>query len=139
MSLREGLLRVRAGEAAHPAAVAAFSLLAAEHGTPLYVYDAGTIRENARALRDAFAPRFRRLKLRYALKANTNVSIVRLLLGEGLAPEVVSEGEIRAAPGPPPPPRRRRRPRRRAAPGDARHEAQRVPRRAPEQPGLETA
>lgn len=97
MSLREGLLRVRAGEAAHPAAVAAFSRLAAEHGTPLYVYDAETIRESARALREAFVPRFRRLRLRYALKANTNVSIVRLLLGEGLAPEVVSEGEIRAA------------------------------------------
>lgn len=97
MSLREGILRVRAGEAAHPAAVAAFSRLAGEHGTPLYVYDAETIRENARALREAFVPRFRRLKLRYALKANTNVAIVRLLLDEGLAPEVVSEGEIRAA------------------------------------------
>jgi diaminopimelate decarboxylase len=97
VSLREGLLRARAGEADHPAAVAVFSLLAKEHGTPLYVYDAETIREQARALTAAFVPRFPRLKLRYALKANTNVHIVRLLLAEGLSPEVVSEGEIRAA------------------------------------------
>jgi diaminopimelate decarboxylase len=97
MTLREGLLAVRAGEAAHPAAVAALTRLAREHGTPLYVYDAVTIRERARDLRTAFAPRFPRLRLRYALKANTNVEIVRLLLAEGLAPEVVSEGEARAA------------------------------------------
>ena len=97
MTLREGLLRVRAGEAAHPEAVAALTRLAAEYGTPLYVYDAETIREKARALREAFTPRFRRLALRYALKANTNVEIVRRVLAEGLAPEVVSEGEVRAA------------------------------------------
>lgn len=97
MTLREGLLRVRAGEAAHPEAVAALTRLAAEHGTPLYVYDAGTIREKARALREAFAPRFPRLALRYALKANTNVEIVRRVLAEGLGPEVVSEGEVRTA------------------------------------------
>ena len=97
MTLRDGLLRVRDGEAAHPAAVAAIGRLASEHGTPLYVYDAETIRERARALRGAFAPRFGRLKLRYALKANTNLAIVRLLLAEGLRPEVVSEGEIRTA------------------------------------------
>ena len=97
MTLREGLLRARAGDAAHPAAVAVLSRLAEEHGTPLYVYDAETIRERARALRSAFAPRFPRLRLRYALKANTNLAIVRLLLAEGLAPEVVSEGEARAA------------------------------------------
>ena len=97
MTLRDGLLRVRAGEAAHPDAVASFTRLATGHGTPLYVYDAETIREKARSLRDAFVPRFRRLRLRYALKANTNVAIVRLVLGEGFLPEVVSEGEIRAA------------------------------------------
>ena len=97
MTLREGLLRVRAGEAAHPEAVAALTRLAGEFGTPLYVYDAETIREKARALREAFTPRFRRLALRYALKANTNVEIVRRVLAEGLAPEVVSEGEVRAA------------------------------------------
>ena len=97
MTLRECLLRVRAGEAAHPEAVAALTRLAADHGTPLYVYDAETIREKARALREAFGPRFPRLGLRYALKANTNVEIVRRVLAEGLAPEVVSEGEVRAA------------------------------------------
>ena len=97
MTLREGLLLARAGEAAHPTSVAAFTRLAAAHGTPLYVYDAETIREQARALAAAFAPRFPKLRVRYALKANTNVEIVRLLLSEGLAPEVVSEGEIRAA------------------------------------------
>lgn len=97
MTLRDGLLRVRAGEAAHPDAISTLTRLAGEHGTPLYVYDAEMIREKARALRDAFVPRFGRLRLRYALKANTNVAIVRLVLAEGFLPEVVSEGEIRAA------------------------------------------
>ncbi|MFN7989411.1 MAG: diaminopimelate decarboxylase [Thermoanaerobaculia bacterium] len=97
MTLREGLLRVRAGEAAHPAAIETFGRLAREHGTPLYVYDAETIREQARSLLAGFVPRFRSVKVRYALKANTNPEIVRLLLSEGLAPEVVSEGEIRTA------------------------------------------
>lgn len=97
MTLREGLLLVRNDEAAHPAAVAAFTRLAAEHGTPFYVYDAETIRGQARALLAAFGPCFPKLKIRYALKANTNVELVRLILSEGLAPEVVSEGEIRAA------------------------------------------
>ncbi|HYN40782.1 MAG TPA: diaminopimelate decarboxylase [Thermoanaerobaculia bacterium] len=97
MTLREGLLLARAGEAAHPTAVAAFTRLAAAHGTPLYVYDAEMIREQARALLAAFGPCFPKLRVRYALKANTNVEIVKLILSEGLAPEVVSEGEIRAA------------------------------------------
>lgn len=97
MTLRDGLLRVREGDAAHPLAVETFGRLARDHGTPLYVYDAATIRENARALLSAFRPRFRSVKVRYALKANTNPEIVRLVLSEGLAPEVVSEGEIRTA------------------------------------------
>jgi diaminopimelate decarboxylase len=97
VTLRDGLLRVREGDAAHPLAVETFGRLARDHGTPLYVYDAATIRENARALLSAFRPRFRSVKVRYALKANTNPEIVRLVLSEGLAPEVVSEGEIRTA------------------------------------------
>ncbi|MBI5440888.1 MAG: diaminopimelate decarboxylase [Deltaproteobacteria bacterium] len=97
MTLRDGLLLVRTGQAAHPFAVAAITRLAAAHGTPLYVYDAETIREQARSLRAAFGPCFPKLRIRYALKANTNVEIVRLILSEGLAPEVVSEGEARAA------------------------------------------
>jgi len=50
VSLREGLLLAREGETSHPAVVAVFGRLASEHGTPLYVYDAETIREQARSL-----------------------------------------------------------------------------------------
>ena len=97
VTLRDGLLRARAGEAAHPAAVAAFARLAAS--TARRSTSTTRRRSASRPARSAaaFAPRFPKLRLRYALKANTNVAIVRLLLAEGLAPEVVSEGEIRAA------------------------------------------
>jgi diaminopimelate decarboxylase len=96
-TLHDGLAALREDRAADPAAVAAVARLAGEFGTPLYVYDKAAITARFRALRDAFAPRFPRLRLHYALKANGSVALARILRAEGAFPEVVSQGEILTA------------------------------------------
>jgi diaminopimelate decarboxylase len=74
--------------------------LAKAHGTPLYVYSAKTLRERTRALDAAFAgfPH----TLCYAVKANSNLSLLRLFAQLGCGFDVVSGGELervlRAAP-----------------------------------------
>jgi diaminopimelate decarboxylase len=69
--------------------------LAGNHGTPLYIYDAGVIRRQCRRVRDAF----RKLPFRpfYAMKANSNLSILRLIRAEGFGCDAVSPGEIHLA------------------------------------------
>ena len=64
--------------------------LAAEHGTPLWVYDARTVRERIGQLR-----RFDRV--RYAQKASSNVHLLRLMRAEGVAVDAVSLGEVERA------------------------------------------
>ncbi|PND34112.1 diaminopimelate decarboxylase [Achromobacter sp. HZ01] len=61
--------------------------LAAEHGTPLWVYDAAVIRERIAQLR-----RFD--TIRYAQKACSNLHILRLMRAEGAVVDAVSLGEI---------------------------------------------
>jgi len=66
--------------------------VAREHGTPAYVYSEAAIRENCRALRDAFAevdP-----LICYAMKANDSVAVCRALLEEGCGFDIVSGGEL---------------------------------------------
>jgi diaminopimelate decarboxylase len=66
--------------------------LAARYGTPLYVYSAATIRERY----DAFDAAFRGLPhtICYSVKANSNLSILRLLARKGCGFDVVSGGEL---------------------------------------------
>lgn len=66
--------------------------LAAEFGTPLFVYSAETIRTNYRRIRDAFAAA--NPLIAYSVKANTNGSIIRLLANEGSGFDVVSGNEL---------------------------------------------
>jgi len=61
--------------------------LAAEHGTPLWVYDAATIRERAASLK-----RFD--VVRFAQKACSNIHILKLLREAGVKVDSVSRGEI---------------------------------------------
>ncbi|HXG62265.1 MAG TPA: diaminopimelate decarboxylase [Planctomycetota bacterium] len=71
--------------------------LAERHGTPLYVYSARTILEHYRKLRDAFAeaPGLPRPPLIcYSVKANSNLSILKLMKDEGAGFDVVSGGEL---------------------------------------------
>ena len=97
VTLHDGLELVRADRAGEPAAAAAVARLASEFGTPLYAYDRATILSQLAAVKAAFAPRFRKLKIQYALKANTNAAIVKLLVDAGAGAEVVSLGEILTA------------------------------------------
>ncbi|MEM7032326.1 MAG: diaminopimelate decarboxylase [Chloroflexota bacterium] len=61
-------------------------------GTPLYVYDANIIRNNCRDLLTAFAPL--NPHLHYSVKANSNLSLLRLLHEQGAGFDIVSGGEL---------------------------------------------
>ncbi|MBL6458265.1 diaminopimelate decarboxylase [Belnapia sp. T6] len=71
--------------------------IAAAVGTPAWVYSAGALRRRARALTGALKSAGLRGSVHYAVKANTNLAVLRVLAGEGLGADVVSEGELRAA------------------------------------------
>jgi len=66
--------------------------LAERFGTPLYVYSASTIRERIRVFERAF----RKVPhtVCYSVKANSNLSILRLLARTGCGFDVVSGGEM---------------------------------------------
>src|SRR5215213_3313094 len=66
-------------------------------GTPTWVYSAGALRSRARALRAALDGAGLRASVHYAVKANGNLAVLRVLAAEGLGADVVSEGELRAA------------------------------------------
>jgi diaminopimelate decarboxylase len=66
--------------------------LAEEFGSPLYVYSAGALRENYRRLAAAFAPLHPLIC--YAVKANFNLALLRLLRAEGAGFDIVSGGEL---------------------------------------------
>jgi len=65
--------------------------LARRHGTPLFVYDAQTIRTRVAELRARFDV------VRYAQKANSNLALLGLLRAEGCAVDAVSAGEVERA------------------------------------------
>jgi diaminopimelate decarboxylase len=66
--------------------------LAEQHGTPLYVYSATTIRERYEAFDDAF--RDLPHTICYSVKANSNLTILRMLARKGCGFDVVSGGEL---------------------------------------------
>ncbi len=66
--------------------------LAEEHGTPLYVYSAATILDHYRRLDGALAGVDH--EVAYAVKANSNLSVLRLLANEGAGFDIVSGGEL---------------------------------------------
>ncbi len=73
----------------------ALDRIAADHGTPLYVYSADAIAERYRAIDAAFAgcPH----AIHYALKANSTLAIARLLRSLGSHADANSGGEIDVA------------------------------------------
>ena len=66
--------------------------LVEEYGSPLYVYDAEVIRRQIDRVKSAFAP----LPFRpfYAMKANDNLALLRMMLSEGFGCDCVSPGEV---------------------------------------------
>jgi diaminopimelate decarboxylase len=66
--------------------------LANQHGTPLYVYSAATILDHYRRLDTALAGVDH--EVAYAVKANSNLAVLRLLAVEGAGFDIVSGGEL---------------------------------------------
>ncbi len=71
--------------------------LAREWGTPLYVYDAATIRQNVKRLRIALAAYPAASEIAYAAKAYFAPQFAQRLVALGLDVDVVSLGELRMA------------------------------------------
>jgi diaminopimelate decarboxylase len=66
--------------------------LTKKYGTPLYVYSAGQILDRYRLFSKAFAHRDHLIC--YSVKANSNLSILKLLAGQGSGFDIVSGGEL---------------------------------------------
>jgi diaminopimelate decarboxylase len=68
------------------------SYLAKKYGTPLYVYSAGQILDRYKLFSEAFAHRDHLIC--YSVKANSNLSILKLLADKGSGFDIVSGGEL---------------------------------------------
>ena len=71
--------------------------IAERFGTPVYVTSEQRIRDNARRFLSAFRPTWPEYRLLYAMKANPNPAIVRILKTEGCGADCSSPAEIRIA------------------------------------------
>ena len=71
--------------------------LAAEFGTPLYVFDEETLRGMCREFVAEFTSRYPDTTVAYASKAFINLALARLVHEEGLGLDVVSGGELAVA------------------------------------------
>src|SRR5438067_1569876 len=67
--------------------------IAAAVGTPFYLYSAAALAARYHSFTDAFRPE--RPLVCYAVKANSNLAVLRVLAGLGAGADVVSEGELR--------------------------------------------
>lgn len=70
--------------------------IAREVGTPVYVYSASALRTAARAFREGLRA-IERKHIAFAVKANPNVAVLRVLANEGFGADIVSGGELRQA------------------------------------------
>lgn len=71
--------------------------LAAQYGTPLYLFDEVTLRRQCARFRTEFSRRYANTLIIYACKAYINPALARLFLEEGLGLDVVSGGEMAVA------------------------------------------
>ena len=69
--------------------------LAEKYGTPLYVYDFDYIENRYTTLKDAFGGK--KSMINYAVKANSNLSVIQHLAKLGAGADCVSIGEVRRA------------------------------------------
>jgi len=68
--------------------------LAEKFDTPLYVISESRIRENYKRLHDALIRNYQKLRIYYAAKANSNLSVLKILETEGAYLDAVSPGEV---------------------------------------------
>jgi diaminopimelate decarboxylase len=66
-------------------------------GTPVYIYSRATLTRHARVFRDALAAHLPRLHVAFAMKANPNLAVLRVLASEGYGADIVSGGELERA------------------------------------------
>ncbi|MBL6446208.1 diaminopimelate decarboxylase [Fulvivirga sp. 29W222] len=66
-----------------------------EFGSPVYVYDANKIIDQLNTLKNAFSKQ--KIKIKYAAKALTNISILKLMKKHGAGVDVVSAQEAKLA------------------------------------------
>ncbi len=72
-----------------------FARLAEKYGTPLYIYDLDHIKERFTEIKEAFSGR--KSLVSYAIKANSNLSIIKMLATLGAGADCVSIGEVKRA------------------------------------------
>ena len=72
------------------------SRIAAEVGTPVYVYSRATLTRHARVFQEAVKPAGR-TDVAFAVKANPNLAVLRVLANAGMGADVVSGGELERA------------------------------------------
>ncbi len=72
-----------------------FQSLAQTYGTPLYLYDFDAMKEQFDTLKEVF--RGRKSILAYAVKANSNLSVIKHFASLGSGADCVSIGEVRRA------------------------------------------
>jgi len=65
-------------------------------GTPVYVYSTATLQRHARVFKEAVA-QAGRTHVAFAIKANPNLGVLRVLANEGFGADVVSGGELKRA------------------------------------------
>ena len=85
-SYRDGILHAEA---------VSLPTLAAEIGTPFYCYSTATLERHYKVFADAFAASG--ALICFAIKANSNIAVLRTLGQLGAGMDVVSEGELRRA------------------------------------------
>ena len=71
--------------------------IARQVGTPFYVYSTATLERHYKVFADAFAEQGLDALVCYAVKANSNLSVIKTLAKLGAGADVVSEGELRRA------------------------------------------
>ena len=70
--------------------------ICSEYGTPLYVYNADVIERQLKSFTNAFSQI--NCKVKYACKANSNLSILKEMLSHGTGLDTVSIPEIKVLP-----------------------------------------
>jgi len=70
--------------------------IAAEVGTPVYVYSRATLERHARVFREGLAG-VERKHIAFAVKANPNLAVLKVMQREGFGADVVSGGELARA------------------------------------------
>ncbi len=69
----------------------------AAYGTPIYVINEETIRQHYNMLKEILQKNYSKVRIHYAVKANSSIAILKILKKEGASLDCVSIGEIYTA------------------------------------------